>query len=150
MIILDQTASYPSKVNFVDQNNVFLGYDMNQSCCEHAGWFISNTPIDLRNLSAEHKDAIQNDTGKEHDTDELKDFVFDTEFFQEYECDSDYTFDSGGAVVFRIFNPKSRKRVKPEKFICLFNCQNGYYSHGFEFLDKSSGAPDPTLRDGNL
>ena len=34
------------KVNFVDENNVILGYDMNQNCCEDADWFI--TPRDLR------------------------------------------------------------------------------------------------------
>ena len=27
------------KVNFVDENNVFVGYDMRQSCCEQAGYF---------------------------------------------------------------------------------------------------------------
>ena len=29
------------KVNFVDENNVVLGYDMSQDCCERAGWFIA-------------------------------------------------------------------------------------------------------------
>ena len=27
------------KINFVDKNNVVLGYDMNQDCCENANWF---------------------------------------------------------------------------------------------------------------
>jgi hypothetical protein len=29
------------KINFVDENNVFMGYDMERSCCEVADWFIS-------------------------------------------------------------------------------------------------------------
>jgi len=28
------------KVNFVDKNNVLVGYDMNSSCCEEFGWYI--------------------------------------------------------------------------------------------------------------
>lgn len=31
------------KINFVDENNVLLGYDMSQDCCEHADWFILDT-----------------------------------------------------------------------------------------------------------
>lgn len=32
------------KINFVDENNVFLGYSMGQDCCEYAEWFISDDP----------------------------------------------------------------------------------------------------------
>ena len=29
------------KINFIDENNVFVGYDLGQNCCENASWFIS-------------------------------------------------------------------------------------------------------------
>ena len=34
------------KVNFVDENNVFVGYDLLQDCCEDANWFIADREID--------------------------------------------------------------------------------------------------------
>jgi hypothetical protein len=36
-------------------------------------------------------------------------------------------FDDGGMAIFRIVKGSA------EKFIHIFNCQNGYYSHGFDF-----------------
>ena len=30
------------KVNFIDENNVILGYDLTQDCCEQASWFIAD------------------------------------------------------------------------------------------------------------
>lgn len=33
------------KVNFVDENNVIVGYDTNQHCSEHAGWFIASVML---------------------------------------------------------------------------------------------------------
>ena len=34
-------SSWSDKVNFVDGNDVFVGYDLGQCCCENADWFIS-------------------------------------------------------------------------------------------------------------
>ena len=42
MKIFNKTGNWENKVNFVDENNVVLGYDMEQCCCEDAGWFISD------------------------------------------------------------------------------------------------------------
>lgn len=36
--IFDCVKPWPTKVNFVDSNNVVLGYDMSQNCCENAAW----------------------------------------------------------------------------------------------------------------
>lgn len=36
--IFDCVDPWPTKVNFVDSNNVVLGYDMEQDCCEVAEW----------------------------------------------------------------------------------------------------------------
>ena len=99
------------KINFVDTNNVLVGYDMEQDCCEMADWFISgkieeSIPEDLRH------------------SDDLTGYVFDATFFKEISGGSD--FDEGGMVIFRLFN------IHQEKYLHLFNCHNGYYSHGFE------------------
>ncbi len=111
-------GAWEDKVNFVDNNNVLLGYDMSEQCCESAGWFISD----------QVEDHIIEQTESEP---ELKGFVFDTEFFKDVYGDQ---FDEGGMAVFRI------EKGDEEKFIHLFNCHNGYYSHGFSF-QVGSGKP---------
>jgi len=109
------------KVNFVDENNVFLGYDLDQNCCEHADWFIADT---------HHMDVQARTT----DNPDLEGFVFDTTFFMEvsgipYLADSDK---ETSMVIFRIV------KGDQEKFIHLFNTHNGYYKHGFTFDDKGT------------
>lgn len=99
------------KLNVVDENNVFVGYDLGQSCCENAGYFFSK------------------EVPKEFTTDETsvefkhEDFVFDPAFFQEIPDGSD----GGGMAIFKLKNKEGE-----EVFLCLFNSHNGYYGHGFE------------------
>jgi len=107
------------KVNFVDENNVFLGYDMGQDCCEYANWFISGK---LAECSSEYEEDHTR-------PDDLDGWVFDKEFFQDI-CyvGNDYDpLDQGGMVAFRI------TKGEEEAFIHLFNAHNGYYGHGFDF-----------------
>tara|TARA_Y100000593_G_C4221492_1_gene292107 strand:- start:330 stop:704 length:375 start_codon:yes stop_codon:yes gene_type:complete len=112
MKIFDQKQGWRSKVNFVDANNVFVGFDTDQCCCEHADWFIADTPKD----TIEERDARP---------DEMAGWVFDRDYFEE--VSNGREFDGGGMVIFRITKDGS------EKFLHLFNCHNGYYSHGFTF-----------------
>lgn len=114
----EQNGYWEDKVNFVDDNDVFVGYDMGQCCCEHADWFIEDEiaetmPIEL------------------NQPDELKGFNFDKEFFEERNHlqanDMDYNeLDEGGMAVFKL------QKGKKVKYLHLFNCHNGYYGHGFE------------------
>ena len=113
-------GEYGEKVNFVDENNVFVGYDTEQSCCEHADWFIAS---EVANTIPE----------KCAEAGELEGWKFDPEYFNKVDYiedgDEDYKynlFDEGGMVVFRLVNGEQ------EKFLHLFNCHNGYYGHGFE------------------
>ena len=123
MKIFTQDAGWDSKVNFVDENNVLLGYDLGQCCCENADWFISDTVkvnklegIPLDELATKIKDGVYSMDG----------WVFDNEYFKEVE---DYSlFDEGKMVIFRIVKDDQTR------FIHLFNCHNGYYGHGFEFV----------------
>lgn len=103
-----------SKINFVDENNVFLGYDLRQDCCEHADWFIADTPQEKPPET--ERNGIPDLCG----------FVFDPVYFKNVEGGE--RFDMGGMSIFRIVNKDA------EKYIHIFNCQNGYYGHGFEFI----------------
>lgn len=110
------------KVNFVDKNNVLVGYDMEACCCETANWFISQT---------EENDIPEPGNGL---VTELDDYVFDTTYFEKVEpkMEGSKSFkqsvlDEGDMVRFKLVAPK-----KGDLFLHLFNAHNGYYGHGFE------------------
>lgn len=113
MKIFNDPEKYSQKVNFVDKNNVLVGYDMGQNCCEHADFFFSEevpTEIDQGKLDVE-KLALEK-------------FVFDPTFMQENQI---VDLDAGGSVTFML--KSGRKKL----YLTLFNCHNGYYGHGFIF-----------------
>lgn len=103
------------KVNFVDKNNVFLGYDMNQCCCEHFGWFLAEQPTT----------EIQEEPQELPD---ISEYNFDRDYFRELH---DSHLEDGGIVVFRLVSDEK------ELFLHLYNCHNGYYGHGFYFMVNS-------------
>jgi len=112
MKVFQSDKEYGGKNNFVDRNNVFVGYDTEQDCCEDADWFISDK------VEKELPETNQ------HDID-LSGYVFDTTYFKENsEIQGD--LDEGECVVFKLIKGNS------ELFLHLYNCHNGYYSHGFE------------------
>lgn len=124
MKIFNKSEGWNSKVNFVDENNVVLGYDTHQSCCECADWFISD----------KIEDKWADSCAPEGLTIELDGWVFDKHFqFIDVSSDSSYPpLDAGSCVVFRIV------KGEDEKFIHLYNCHNGYYYHGFDFSDNET------------
>jgi|19_taG_2_1085344.scaffolds.fasta_scaffold00262_10 hypothetical protein len=100
------------KVNFVDDNNVLVGFDNGQCCCESFGWIISRkVPVNT-----------EDDEG-DYDT---EGYNFDTSFFKEPDLGDEY-MDCGGMVTFRL-----TKAGGDVLFLSLYNSHNGYYSHGFE------------------
>jgi len=112
MKVFSKQGAWPTKVNFVDERNVMLGYDLAQDCCEDADWFIS--------------DRVESEVcERADDNPDLEGFVFDREFFRLIESEGE--FEGGAMVVFRITNGEK------EKHIHLYNVHNGYYGHGFEF-----------------
>lgn len=115
-------------MNFIDENNIILGYDLDQDCCECAGWFISdNIAIEITEPYSNGEDFKL--TGEMELI--LKDYVFDTGFYME----KHYGYAENNLAVFRIVND-----LKQEKFIHIFNIHNGYYAHGFDFkYNKSVG-----------
>lgn len=114
MKIFNLTEGWSDKVNFVDENNVLLGYDLSQCCCESAGWLITDNP--LSNMD-EHNDYEK--------VSELPGWNFDPTYFAQRDNSSKY--DCGGIVTFRIVNGDE------QKFVHIYNSHNGYYGHGFYF-----------------
>jgi len=115
------------KVNFVDENNVLVGFDSYQDCCESFGWFLDSTP---------HEDGEI--VGDLVDEKALDGYVFDTEYF--VECTSGG--DEGNMAIFRLVSRyadnttvwgKSQAAANPPVYLHLYNHHNGYYSHGFVF-----------------
>lgn len=120
MKIFNRTKTWPTKVNFVDQNNVFVGYDTEYQCCESFGWYISESPF------IHFKLPIADCPDEYHPGDEmLESYIFDTKYFK---CVDDPNSPDGTAVAFRLVSSG-----KPDLYLTLYNYHNGYYSHGFQF-----------------
>jgi len=96
------------KYNWVDKNNVFVGFDSYQCCCEEFGYLITKT--------------IPSSINDDDDNIDLEDYTFDTKFYKDIEFHFECL-----ASVFRMVNSKGEKA-----FLTLYNSHNGYYSHGFE------------------
>lgn len=117
MKIVTCEKMYTKSVNFVDENDVFVGYDTDQGCCEWAGWFIS--PTHHQEVKYSQLEALENER---HCIDQ---YSFDPTFLQKH---SWRALDAGEAAVFRLVADG-----EPDLFLHLFNNHNGYYEHGFEF-----------------
>ncbi len=99
------------KINFIDDNNVFVGFDDESCCCEQFGYFLSRTlPTQIEENEA---------------TIDTEGFNFDPEFFQTLELNQEL-HDEGGIAIFRL------TKGAEEIFLALYNSHNGYYSHGFD------------------
>ena len=123
--IFDTGKNWDTKVNFVDEHNVLVGYDTQDSCCEHADWFISYNPCAK---IVEETNAI----GASDDTDELLlTYMFDKDYMDEREedgnedpCNDEYR----NIVTFKLISVTGEPL-----YLHLFNVHNGYYSHGFTY-----------------
>lgn len=105
------------KVNFIDSLDRFIGYDLGQGCCEHAGWFISDKKEDYN-------------TGSDNEGDRgfsVKGFDFVPGAVTEVTPEEDTALDGGGMVIFTLRNAEGK-----ELFLHIFNAHNGYYGHGVE------------------
>ena len=102
------------KVNFVDENNVFVGYDTGQYCCESADWFYALQP---------QASSIPSDMNEGTD---ISKYYFDGSYVNSDIVD--HSLNEGEIVAFRMVG-----KGLPDIFLHLFNCRGEYYSHGFEF-----------------
>lgn len=108
------------KLNVVDSNNNLVGFDMEDDCCAHGGYFISEAKC-----SKDFSDQVGLS-----DIDYPK-HVFDTDFFESIE-----NIDKEGeaAVIFKMRPEYGWGEEENGKalFLHLFNTHNGYYSKGFK------------------
>lgn len=130
MKVILTNKEYAEKVNFVDDNNRFVGYDLSQCCCEQANWFIDIAPqAGLPNQKILEFSKLTLD---------FPGYNFDPYYFTR--VDGSGEFDEGGMVIFRVYNGVEYL------YIHLYNVHNGYYSHGFEYqFDKEAEVKSGSL-----
>jgi hypothetical protein len=117
-------------VNFVDENNILLGYDTEDQCCEDAGWFISEKVE--RDIVLGYHSWHDEDIIREYGIDaETEGFNFDIKFHEIVTVKSNNTLimEDMNMAVFRLCRGSS------QIFLHLFNCHNGYYEHGFTLME---------------
>ena len=131
MKIFNNEEPWTTKVNFVDENNVVLGYDMSTNCCESFGWFISDRVIPTMDE--------YNQLTETFDNDDYTDWRFDPNFFDT--GNGEKSWDIEAMAIFRIVN----QTTKESRYIHLYNVHNGYYSHGFSFTQS-----DKNIQSGSL
>ncbi len=104
---------WQNKVNFVDDNNVVLGFDNTSQCCESFGWYVS-----------ESKNAESGKGGDEYDKQSV-------EFLAPYNFDVSYSVSSNDDNEHYDYEFKLVAKGLPDLYLTLYNEHNGYYSHGF-------------------
>ncbi len=119
-IMTEDTGSWSEKVNFLDDNAVFVGYDLSQDCCENADWYITDKIVPYS-----YDDTCDDDKCP---TPDVSEYSFDPDFFREVPSGD---LDDGGMVAFKLV-----AKDKPDLYLHLFNCRNDYcidqYGHGFK------------------
>ncbi len=127
MKVFEKFEDYCDRLNIIDNNNVFVGFDYSASCCENFGYcFLKDEPHgefnggNIESVNFNHSE-----------------YIFDIMFFKELRVEKN---DEGGAVCFRLVN---KSGSGSEIFLVLYNHHNGYYGHGFEMKingeEKRSG-----------
>ncbi len=112
------------KINFVDDNNVFVGFDYSQDCCENFGYLL--TKVEPTSIASESLDE-----------EDWPGYQFVTTFFNDAPLDG---LEDGGAAMFKL-----AKTGEPDLFLTLYNSHNGYYGHGFTMT-----VGEATVQDGFL
>ena len=112
------------KINFVDENNVFVGYDYIQDCCENFGYFFSKSneineeKLSKENLSEDNIESLVFDTSS---------YIFDLNYIKEFSI----PFGERDCNLLQ-FKLVSKNNKNDDVYLTLYNYHNGYYYHGFE------------------
>ena len=102
-------SGWGNRLNLIDGNNVFVGYDYDQSCCEDFGYY------------------FQTPQGTKLPDDIDLDGAFFTLNHKDIDDEGDH-WDEGSGYGFEILLANG-DRV----WFSIYNSHNGYYSHGFDF-----------------
>ena len=116
--IWNEVAPFNTKVNFVDTNNVVLGYDLQQDYCEDAYWFISTSEKDHNDTNTlyDHKNVEELD---------LEGYCFDHNYYQILSDKEDQEEFFTQSAIFKLVG--SKELNLPDLFVILSNTHNGYY-----------------------
>ena len=113
-----ENGSWGNRLNFIDKNNVVVGYDYESSCCESFSYTVTNKECLHSNIDSAiivNIDEVNSEN-----------LYFDTSYNVDVEDDDREVY----RTVFKILGGDT------ELFLILENCHNGYYSHGFEMTDS--------------
>ena len=117
MLVKEENGS----INFIDEEDNFVGFRSDQCCCENFGWHITDS-------NDEHINIVENDS------DFLSGFLFNTNKEPTESADSGYG--DGGSVAFQLVNYQTKETL----CLTLYNHHNGYYSHGWQSSFGGSGS----------
>ena len=115
MRIFEDGENWGRRINFVDDNNVLVGYDWESQCCEGFDYLLSYTP-----------GPRDEDTDIDHEGYNF-DVAYDEDSDDKAPTEDKDEYDYGNDVTFRL-----SKEDKPYIYLVLTNSHNGYYSHGFD------------------
>jgi len=116
------------KLNAVDDKNRLVGFDLNDDCCAHGGWF-----IDREIVREQPKFDLEIQMA------DLPDYEFDPLFLEKITGDkSEYN-----AIVVKMIQSNPNDYIKrPDLYLHLYNVHNGYYAKGFNFSDGEEEKKD--------
>lgn len=126
--------SYQESVNFIENENTFVGFSNDQQCCEDFGWRVNaeGDPDELI-FKAEPNRNVDKEPGLQCS---YPGYRFDKDFRQEIERENG----EGGEMKFRLI-----KDGAPNLILTLYNYHNGYYSHGFTFTVDGKVIADSSI-----
>lgn len=105
------------RINFIDDNDNFVGFDFESCCCENFGW---HAATELTAIAPDKEPSLDG-------------FRFDTSIEP---LDVDSSDDEEAVVAFKCVNDAG-----DVVYLHLSNSHNGYYSHGWD----ASWGPEGSL-----
>lgn len=105
-IIIKETYD---NINFIDKNDIFVGFDYYRSCCEDFGWYLSNKVNGKANV---HKDKLEG-------------------YFFDINKESLSYGDDMNILTLKLIH-----EIKKPIYLNLFNYHNGYYAHDVLIKNK--------------
>lgn len=116
MKIFKPENSFDGKINFIDKNNIYVGYDLDIDCCEYPFYYFSESS------------EFQEDVTENEDDFNIEDYYFTLNI---KEIDG---YIEGGIAQLELMNDKKEKL-----YLYLVNHHNGYYWHEYLIKNNHSG-----------
>jgi len=125
------------RINFIDKNDYYLGFDTEQDCCEDFGWAVYRKGEGNRETLL----TMGTDTVGINDSELLEGYTFPNNYmYEDGSFGDEYEDDYGSYVVFLAIHP-----TEPDVYICFTNSHNGYYYHIWDFKHNNQ-----VINDGEI